>query len=73
MVEVFGPESPGYREDTPPLDLEIRWKNRLINFLPRWHGFLFVDTPCIELHIFADASNSAFGTVAFFRYKNKTQ
>ena len=60
------------------MDLEIRWKNWLINLrkinhvsLPRWYGFSFVDNSCIQLHIFADASNSAFGTVAFFRYKKQ--
>ena len=60
------------------LDLEIRWKNWLINLrkinhisLPRWYCFSFADTSCIELHIFADTSNSAFATVAFFRYKKQ--
>ena len=70
--------------DNPlPLDLEIRWKNWLMNLpkinqvsLPRWYGFSFVDTSCIESYIFADASNSPFGTVrygtvAFFRRKKQ--
>ena len=65
--------------DNPvPLDLEIRWKNWLTNLskinhisLPRWYGFTFVNTSCIELHIFAVASNSAFGTVAIFIYKKQ--
>ena len=46
-------------EDPLPLDIKIRWKNWLINLtkindvsLPRWYGFSFVDTFCIELHIF---------------------
>ena len=61
-------------DDPLPLDLEIRWKNWLINLsktnhisLPRWYGISFVDTSCIKLHIFADASNSPFSAVAFFR------
>ena len=65
-------------DDPLPLDLEIRWKNWLINlskinhiYLPRWYGFSFVDISYIELQIFADALNSAFGTVAFFRYKKQ--
>ena len=60
------------------LDLEIPWKNWLINLpktnyvsLPRWYGISFVDTSCIELHIFADASNSAFSTIALFRCKKQ--
>ena len=67
-------------DDTLPLDLEIRWKNWLINLpkinhvsLPRWYGFSFVDTSCTELHIFAGASNSAFGTVDFLVIKSKIQ
>lgn len=39
--------------------------------MPRRYGFSFVNTSCIELHIFADTSNAAFVTVAFFRYKKQ--
>ena len=59
--------------DPLPLDLGIQWKNWLINlsrinniYLPRYHSFSFADTSYIELDIFADASNSVFGMVAFF-------
>ena len=65
-------------EDPLPLDFETRWKNWLINLrkinnvsLPRWYGFSFADTSYIQLHIFADASNSEFGMVTFFRYKKQ--
>ena len=58
-------------DDPLPLDLEIRWKNWLINLrkinhvsLPHWLGFSFVDTSCIQL---------PFGTVAFFHIKSKMQ
>ena len=46
-----------------PLDLEIRWKNWLINLskinhicLSHCYYFLFVHTSCIELHIFVHKS-----------------
>ena len=65
-------------DDPLSLDLEIRWTNWLINLLkinhislPRWYGLPFVGTSCIESDIFAEALNSAFGTVAFFRYKKQ--
>ena len=67
-------------DDHLSLDLEIRWTNWLINLLKinhislsRWYGLSFVGTSCIELNIFAEALNLAFGTVAFFRYKNKIE
>ena len=67
-------------DDPLSLDLEIRWTNWLINLLkinhislPRWYGLPFVGTSCIESDIFAEALNSAIGTVAFFDIKSKIQ
>ena len=67
-------------DDPLSLDLEIRWTNWLINLLkinhislPRWYGLPFVGTSCIESDIFAEALNSAIGTVAFLDIKNKIQ
>ena len=44
--------------DPLQVDQEIRWKNCLINLsninqisLPRWYGFSFVETSCMELHM----------------------
>ena len=48
----------------------LEWLQTLKNIekvkWPRWYGFSFKNVKNIELHVFADASSCACGTVAYF-------
>ena len=66
-------------EELPP-DLKHQWNNWKATLhelpsleIPRWCSFKFPEESALELHVFADTSNCAYGVVAYLWFKSSSE
>ena len=56
-----------YKAKMDCLEKEYTFTSHKIK-IPRWYGFTATDIGHLELHVFSDASQCAYGAVVYIRY-----